>query len=40
MRCSLNSLQGVISGSIIGFIQGDTRSLDYLAGELVLCMCN
>ena len=33
MSCSLNSLKGVVQGSIygstIGIIKGDTRSLDY-----------
>ena len=29
MSYSLNSLKGVIQGSIIGLIRGDARSLDY-----------
>ena len=29
MSCSLDSLKGVMQGTIIGAIKGDTRSLDY-----------
>ena len=29
MGCSLNSLHGLIQGTTIGVIKGDTRSLDY-----------
>ena len=30
---SLNSLKGIIYGTTIGLIKGDTRSLDYSAGS-------
>ena len=30
---SLDSLEGVIEGTIVGVIKGDTRSLDYIMSE-------
>ena len=34
MNYSLNSLKGIISGTTIGHIKGDTRSLDVSSCEL------